>query len=191
MALKDDVVKGFFSKPSAIRGVAFNSRHEISENREKSGSPVSVNINKKIVTVKKTKKIEKDHNPVERKFNNKGRGVDSQKNNFRDESRGEKNLEIIYFFEKTLGLQKTIMNVILNKTLKRDSLNSGPISTKELSDLCKVNQSDIKVAFSRLIKKGLLVREGGFKGRVGFCCFGVSVELKKYFEKQRSLGMTF
>jgi DNA-binding MarR family transcriptional regulator len=69
------------------------------------------------------------------------------------------------------GHQKTLFMFIVERVLSRGLLNTGVIKVEVLAEMMGTTSKMVKTTISRLVKKGLISREKGKRGRGGFYVF--------------------
>ena len=77
-------------------------------------------------------------------------------------------------FKELSGLQRTIALVIFNDIKFSNEKTSRPISLSYLAKLAETTTKTVKTAIQRLVKKNILVREGGKRGKGGWAQFAIN-----------------
>jgi predicted transcriptional regulator len=89
------------------------------------------------------------------------------------------------------GHQRKILFFIVDDCISAGELTTGQISNETLRTLLNTDSDTIKSAIKRLIKKGLITRKGGKRGRGGFARYTVTDFIRKTVmqeKKKASIG---
>ena len=80
--------------------------------------------------------------------------------------------------QRLTGHQKKIMHFLLERTIDRGELHTGPVTYDDLCCICNTSHETIKVQIKRLVKKALINRLPGKRARGGYMLFMFSPEIK-------------
>ncbi len=86
---------------------------------------------------------------------------------------------IIERVQTITGHQKKILFFIVDDCICVGELTTGQISNETLRNLLNTDSSTVKESVKRLIKKGLIERKGGKRGRGGFARYTLTDTVKK------------
>lgn len=81
--------------------------------------------------------------------------------------------------ETLVGYQRKILIKIAEIASSHGNYSTGPLPCKVLCDACEINSGILRLSIERLIKKGLLNRKKGKRGKMGFYSFEVPAQVFK------------
>jgi hypothetical protein len=100
------------------------------------------------------------------------------KNQINSNEQKEQAVSPLYSIIRLSGHQKVIFTFILERCLSRGLLSSGIVTRGVLTSITNTSLSMVNTSIQRLVDKKLVCRENGKRGRGGFYCFGISLEVK-------------
>lgn len=86
---------------------------------------------------------------------------------------------------KLSGIQKIILNFIIDFCTFRNSLETGPIETAVLATYAKATIGVIKISLKRLIDKGFVIRNQGKQAKGGYINLSITSEIYNSVIEQR------
>lgn len=90
---------------------------------------------------------------------------------------------------KLSGIQKNILNFIIDFCTIRNSLDTGPIETSTLALYANSNTGVTKISIKRLIDKGFILRKKGKKAKGGYINLSITAEVYDAFIQQRKINI--
>lgn len=87
---------------------------------------------------------------------------------------------------KLSGIQKYILNFVVDVSMSRGSLETGPIETSTIALYAKTTIGTIKISIKRLIDKGFILRQKGKKAKGGYINLSVNEDMIKAVIEQRT-----
>jgi hypothetical protein len=87
--------------------------------------------------------------------------------------------ELSILIKKTRGLQKDVLNYIVDKCRSSGSFDSGPIDLKDISDEYNSSTDFVRTAIKRLLAKNLIMKGRGRTGPTGYSVFYIPSEVKE------------
>ena len=197
----DNTNENYQDKKQALR----NNTKGIQKGNKKNTIKDTKSIQKdnKTDTIKDTKSIQKDNKTdtiKDTKSIQKDNKTDTIKNTIKDTKLNNKikttNIqnddpkEINELLFGLLGTQKNILFYIGQVCCDKGTLVTPPISISQLAVELDEKKTSTKQSVNRLIKKGLLSREPGKKGKGGFSYFRISEKVKNFIlnSKDKIIG---
>ena len=93
--------------------------------------------------------------------------------------------------KRIYGLQRKILFFIVGDCVLRGQLTSGPITVEMLKHITYTDTNTVKTALQRVVKKGLILREKGKRGKGGFTNFTISEQIRNaVIDEQRQTNTT-
>lgn len=86
---------------------------------------------------------------------------------------------------KLSGLQKNILNFIIDVCILRNGLETGPIETSTIAMCVKTTTGSVKISLKRLIDKGFIVRNKGKQAKGGYINLSVTNDVLVNVIQQR------
>lgn len=87
--------------------------------------------------------------------------------------------ECVSALNKLSGLQKNLLLYIGTKAMGNNSLNSGPLSAKELRVLLETTAESAKTTAQRLFYKGFISKNQGKSGAGGYVIYNITENMKR------------
>ncbi|HAT7956477.1 TPA: hypothetical protein GJ770_04060 [Legionella pneumophila] len=82
-----------------------------------------------------------------------------------------------YMVEKTSGIQRKILNLVVDICAYKGNLITGPIETARIANHVNTTVGTVKISIKRLIDKGFLIRYPGKASKGGFVILGIVEEV--------------
>ncbi len=86
---------------------------------------------------------------------------------------------------KLSGIQKNILNFIIDVCMLRNGLETGPIETSTIAMCVKTTAGSIKISLKRLIDKGFVIRNKGKQAKGGYINLSVKKDVLNTVIQQR------
>jgi len=86
---------------------------------------------------------------------------------------------------KLSGLQKNILNFVIDVCMLRNGLETGPIETSTIAMCVKTTVGSVKISLKRLIDKDFVIRNKGKQAKGGYINLSVTKEVLENVIKQR------
>jgi predicted transcriptional regulator len=122
--------------------------------------------------------IEKENLENNREFKDKTKSPSKKEIFFHGESDIKSISDKIFYLS---GYQKTLFFFVLDRSMSRGLLSTGPVTSKTLVDSIRTTHKMVKTTIGRLVSKKLITRENGRSGRGGFYSFSVTEETRNAF----------
>jgi hypothetical protein len=92
---------------------------------------------------------------------------------------------------KISGVQKSILNFIVDVCVIKKRFETGPIETATISLYAKTSIGVIKISIKRLIDKGFITRKPGKQARGGYINLGITEEIYNIVLECREMSLGF
>ncbi len=91
---------------------------------------------------------------------------------------------------KLSGIQKSILNFIVDLCTIKNSLDTGPIETSTISIYSNSSIGVTKISIKRLIDKGFIFRNKGKQAKGGYINLSITAEVYNAFIQQRKINFS-